>query len=257
MLRSTKLAWLVLGMLVVSGTASAIEEVAVDATLDYVGKYIWRGKVVTNDPALQPGVTVGLDKLTLGVWGSIDLTNVNGDRNRFQEVDYYVDYTDALPDADGINYSVGAILYHFPTTKGSTNATTEVYAGLGFECLLNPTVTLYYDIDDADGFYGNAGVSHSLDISEYGIAEDMINSVDFAASLGVADKSYNKYYWGKSVNATNDFVMSATLPVELCSNATLNATCSYVSLLDGSIKGGAAGQNSSYVYGGIGLAVSF
>ncbi|NQV35214.1 MAG: hypothetical protein HQ515_21145, partial [Phycisphaeraceae bacterium] len=162
------------------------------ASLDYVGKYIWRGRVVTDDPALQPGVTVGLDKLTFGVWGTIDTTNINGDRNQFQEVDYTVDYTDALPDVEGVTYSVGAILYEFPTTNGRTNATTEIYGGLGFDCILNPTVTLYYDMDDADGFYGNVGVSHSLDISEYGLMEDMITSVDLAASLGYADRKFNQ-----------------------------------------------------------------
>jgi hypothetical protein len=268
MLRSSKLAWLVLGLVILASTASAFEEVTVDATLDYVGKYIWRGLVVTDDPALQPGVTVGLDKLTLGIWGSIDMTGVNDDRNEFQEVDYILDYTDALPEYDGVSYSVGAIIYQFPTTNGSGNATTEIYGGLGWDCILNPTVTLYYDVDDADGFYGSFGVSHSLDISEYGLMEDMINSVEFAASLGYGSDNYNSNYWNESTSALNDFVLSATIPVELCSNATLNASCNYVSLADGSLDvdefgagktqaNGIRSQKGDYFYLGIGLAVTF
>jgi hypothetical protein len=257
MLRSSKLAWLVLGLVILASTASAFEEVTVDATLEYVGKYIWRGQVITNDPALQPGVTVGLDKWTLGVWGSIDMTGVNGDRGEFQEVDYSLDYTDTFSDLEGVSYSLGAILYHFPTTEGPTNATTEIYGGLGWDCLLNPTVTLYYDVDDADGFYGSLGVSHSLDISEYGLMEDLINSVDLAASLGYGSDNYNQNYWGDSVSALNDFVFSATIPVKLCAAATLNVSCNYVSLIDGSIKGNTPTQKSDYVYGGIGLAVAF
>jgi hypothetical protein len=257
MLRSTKLVWVVLSLLVIAGAANAMEDVSVDATLDYVGKYIWRGGLVTDDPALQPGVTVGMDKLTLGVWGTIDTTNVNGDRNQFKEIDYTLDYTDALPSVEGVTYSVGGILYEFPTATGSKDATAEIYGGLGFDCILNPTVTLYYDVDDADGFYGSLGISHSLDISEYGLMEDMINSLDLAASVGYADRKYNQNYWGDSVAAANDFVISATIPVKLCEAATLNASCNYVSLLDGSIKGNTPDQKSSYVYAGIGLACSF
>ena len=261
MLRSTKLAWVFLGLVILAGTVSAFEEVTVDATLDYMGKYIWRGIAVTDDPALQPGVTVGLDKLTLGVWGSIDMTGVNGDRNEFQEVDYTLDYTDALPDFEGVSYSIGTILYHFPTVNGSGNATTEIYGGLAWDCILNPTVTLYYDMDDADGFYGSLGVSHALDISEYGLMEDMINSVELAASLGYGSDNYNDHYWTDSVSALNDFVISATIPVELCRAATLNVSCNYVTLMDNSLdvdKNGAnKGQKSDYLYGGIGLAVTF
>ncbi len=257
MLQSTKLAWLVVGMLVVSGTASALEDVAVDASLDYMGKYIWRGQAFTDDPVLQPAVNVGVDKLTLGIWGNMELTNVNGERHEFTEVDYTVDYTDALPGVDGASYSVGAIHYHFPRAMAGADATTEIYAGIGLDTMLSPTATLYYDVDEIGGFYASFGVSHAIDISEYGLLEDMINSVELAGSLGYADRNYNNDYWGESVDALNDLVISATIPVELCSNSTLNASCSYVSLLDGSIKGNATSQKSSYLYAGIGLACSF
>jgi len=59
----------------------------------------------------------------------------------------------------------------------------------------------------------------------------------------------------------NDFVISATIPVELCEHATLKGSCSYVSLLDNSLNvdgvGAKKGQKGDYVYAGIGLAVSF
>ncbi|MCF7974854.1 MAG: hypothetical protein K9N55_13630 [Phycisphaerae bacterium] len=247
-----------------------MEDATVDVSIDYVGKYIWRGQVLTDDPAIQPAVSVGMDKLTFGVWGSMDMTNWNGhnnpqaaneysDRYEFREVEYMLDYTDALPGVDGVNYSAGAILYHFPTTKGPTNATTEFYAGLGFDTILNPTATLYYDIDDTDGFYASFGISHSLDLSEMGLSDDMVKSLDLAASLGWADRNSNgsATRWGTTVDAINDLVISATVPVELCEAATLNVSCNYVSLLDSSIKRTTATQKSDYVYAGIGVAMSF
>jgi hypothetical protein len=265
MLQRKKLVWLAFGLLVAAGAANAMEDVSVDVSLDYVGKYIWRGLAYTDDPAFQPAVSIGMDKLTFGVWGSMDLTNWNAtaykDRYEFRELDYTVDYTDVLPGVDGVTYSAGAILYHYPTTNGPTNATSEIYAGLGFDTILNPTATLYYDLDDADGFYASLGISHSLDLSEWGLSDDMIKTLDLGASLGYADRNYNQNYWGNAVDALNDLVISATVPVELCEAATLKVSCNYVSLLDNSLNvndaGTKKGQKSDYVYAGIGVAMSF
>lgn len=268
MLQSKKLTWMVLGLLVVAGIASAQEEITVDASLDYMGKYIWRGQLVTDDPVLQPAVNVGYDKFTLSVWGNMELTSVNGETQEFTEIDYTLDYTDALPEMDGVTYSLGAIHYQFPraatvAAPNGSQTTTELYAGLGFDTILSPTVTLYHDIDEAGGLYASFGVSHSIDISEYALMDDMVNSVDLAASLGYGDGNYNEDYWGGpgAVDCFNDFVLSATLPIELCEYATLNASCNYVSVVDGSLmtneSGTALGQKRDYTYLGLGLAVSF
>jgi len=261
MLWSTKFSWVVLVSLIVAGQASALEDVAVDVSIDYAGKYIWRGQALTDDPVVQPSVTLSKDKLSLNIWGSMDTTNWNSsnykDSGEFREIDYTLDYTDALPGVDGATYSAGFIYYSFPTVSNTADATSELYAGVGFDCVLSPTATLYYDVDEVGGFYASFGISHSLDISELGLSEDMINSLDLSATLGYADRKYNNDYWSNSVDAINDLVISATIPVKLCSNATLNASCNYVSLLDSSIKRNATSQKSDYVYGSIGVAMSF
>ncbi len=249
--------WVVLSLMVIAGAANAMEDVSVDVSLDYVGKYIWRGQMFTDDPVLQPAVSVGLDKLTLSIWGNSELTNINGERGEFTEVDYTLDYTDALPGVEGATFSAGTIYYSFPRALNATGTTTELYAGIGLDSILKPTATLYYDFDEADGFYASLGVSHSVDITDMGIMDDMVNALDLTATLGYGDSNYNNEYWAESTDATNDLVISATIPVKLCEAATLNASCSYVSLLDGSIKANATTQKSDYVYAGVGLAVSF
>lgn len=270
MLRRTKLTCLVLGLLVVAGVSSAQEDITVDASIDYFGKYLWRGQLWTDDPVLQPAVNVGYDKFTMSVWGNYELTSVNAETQEFTEIDYTLDYTDTIPDHDGMTYSLGVVHYQYPrATNGVLSApkgaktTTEIYAGVGMDTFLNPTATLYYDIDEVGGLYASLGASHSIDISEYGLMDDMVNSVDLAASLGYGDGSYNEDYWGGvgSVDAFNDFVLSATLPIELCEHATLNASCNYVSVVDGSLmtneNGTALAQKGDYTFFGLGLAVSF
>ena len=257
MLRSKSMACVVLGLMLAAGTASALEDVAVDVSVDYVGKYIWRGLLVTDDPVLQPAVSLGMDKLTLGVWGNYETTNITGERGEFTEIDYSLDYTDALPGVEGAFYSAGVIYYSFPRALNVTSATTELYAGIGMDTVLSPTATLYYDIDEADGYYASFGVSHSVDISEMGIVDDMLKTVDLSATVGYGSNKYNTEYWGESTDALNDLVVTAAVPFELCSSASLTASCSYVSLLDGSIKNNTAGQKGDYVYAGVGLSMSF
>ncbi len=257
MLRNVKLMWVVLSLLVIGGAASAVEDVSVDVSIDYVGKYIWRGLMVTDDPVLQPAVSVGTDKLTLSIWGNSELTNINGERGEFTEVDYTLDYTDALPGLEDATFSAGAIYYRFPRALNTTGTTTELYAGIGLDNILSPTATLYYDFDEADGFYASFGVSHAVDITCMDITDGMVKALDLSATLGYGDSNYNSEYWAESTDSMNDLVITAAIPVELCQAASLITSCSYVSLLDGSIKNGTAGQKGDYLYAGVGLAVSF
>ncbi len=260
MSRITKITVTALCLVIMAGTTIAAEDVSVDVSVDYVGKYIWRGQVLTDDPALQTGVTLGMENLSFNIWGSMDTTNWNStnykDSGEYRELDYTLDYSDELGCLDGTTYSVGTIVYHFPTTTGD-NVTTEVYAGLGFDTLLSPTVTLYYDVDDATGYYASFGMSHTIDLSDIG--QEMITGLDLSAALGLASSNYNDYYWGTSVdNATNDLVLSVSLPVTLSNNITLTGSVSYVTLTDKDVRAtNTYNSGSDYIYGGIGLAMSF
>ena len=241
----------VIGLMVVMGLAGVLyaEDAAtglgVDATLDFNSKYIWRGQNLVDDWVFQPGASTTFGGFTLGVWGNMDMTNENDEEWNFTEIDYYADYSGDL--AEGIGYSLGFIYYAFPQ---GTNDTQEVYGGLNFDTILSPSVTWYYDCDEANGSYVAFGLGHSLELSE-----DL--ALDLGLNLGWGDSNYNEYYWGLDDDGFNDLTLSAGLPIQLGS-WTLTPSVAYVNLVDSDIrKTDAYDTKSDYVYAGIGLSTSF
>lgn len=55
---------------------------------DIVSNYVWRGIKQTDGLSIQPAVSVSLGNLTLGSWGSIDVTE-----NPQKEIDFYLSYS--------------------------------------------------------------------------------------------------------------------------------------------------------------------
>ena len=84
-----KVRCLILGFVVLACSSSvslAAEEVDFEITADYFGKYIWRGQNLSDDSVFQPGLSIGYSNLTAGIWGNMDLTNINGNSGDFSEV---------------------------------------------------------------------------------------------------------------------------------------------------------------------------
>ncbi len=243
---------IVVVLLSVSGVAFAIESVSYDVTADFYSKYIWRGQNINDDYAFQPGFSVALDDLTLGIWGSLDLTDYTGNSGEFIEIDYSADYTTTI--ADGIDLSVGVINYYFPSFED----TTEVYVGLAFDAPLSPSVTAYFDVDEVNGTYVSFGVGHSIEKVAELNSETPI-AMEIGASLGWGSKSYNKGYWGAPADesSVNDLAISIAFPVAL-GDWTFSPSFNYVTLLDSDVrKTNAFDQSSDYFFTGISLSTSF
>ncbi len=225
--------------------AHAQGPVSFEVTADYVGKYIWRGQNLNDDPAFQPGASAAIGNLTLGVWGSMDTTDFAGESGHFTEVDYLVDYSDSVGGMENLGYSIGYIGYDFPELGTET---IELYAGLTWDTVLSPSVTLYYDIEDVEGYYLSLGAAHTI--------ENVLGDVgaDISASLGYGDSRYNKVYWGVSSAELNDFAIGVGFPFEV-GEVSVTPSVTYIALLDSDIK--ANSTDNSYVVLGIGAALAF
>jgi len=220
-------------------------------SLDYNGKYVWRGQNLTDDPVLQPGATIGLGNLTLGIWGNLETTTVNGERDNFTEVDYSLDYSDSIPGSEILGFSVGLINYDFPEADAQTY---EVYAGLSVDTFLSPSVTYYYDYDDVDSSYVSVGIGHSIaDI----LGEESGVSADLSASLGWGAKKYNQFYWGANDSALNDLALGAAFPFAV-GPVTVTPSLNYIMLVDSDIKStNAYSTDNEYFFAGIGVSMEF
>ena len=244
MMARSKVLWCVAAM--VLGTASAAmaeDELSFEVTTDFFSKYVWRGQNVTDDWAFQPGISATYGGLTGGFWGSLDMTDENGESGEFIEYDWYADYSAQINET--IGYSIGGIYYYFPGGE----ATTELYAGLSFDVVASPSVTVYYDVDEVEGAYVAFGVGHSFED-----LEGLPFGIDLSANLGWGDSSYNEAYWGTDGSELNDLTLSAAFPFEV-GPVTVTPSVHYVSLLGSDI--GDAAEDDDLFYAGVGLSYAF
>lgn len=254
----------ILGVVMAMSTVLMAQELDFSVTADYFNKYLWRGQNYMNDGVIQPSVGVAYGNLSANIWGNYllkdDATGHNSDQ--FNEINYTVDYTDSVPGVDILSYSGGIIVYDFPNTTAP--ATTEIYAGLAVDTLLNPSVTLYQDVDQTDGLYISVGIGHGVAIPDFGLGE---LSLDLGASLGWGSRNYNQYYWNSTTpgadpkvfgDSLQDLVISAALPIELCDYATVTPSISYVGLVDSTLRRqDTYSARSDHIVGGVGLVIEF
>ncbi len=221
---------------------------------DYVSKYIWRGQNLQDDGAIQPWVEMTYGSLTGSIWGSLELSSINDNAGEITEVDYSLDHTAQFGGIEGVSYSIGVINYSFPNT--SLDDTTEVYAGLGFETFLNPSVTIYTDVDEVEGSYVSFGIGESID-EFIDLGNGVTTGLEISASLGWGSNAYNKAYWGIEDDGANDLVISLSLPFEV-SGWSVSPSISYISLLDSGIRAtDAYDTDSDYIVAGVSISTSF
>ena len=253
-MRETKVVGIVAMVLLAAATAGTAQGedngVAVGVTGDFFSSYVWRGQHLTDGWVFQPGASVSYAGVTAGVWGNLDLEDVNGEEGEFIEYDWYLDYSGQLTDVVG--FSLGAIYYYFP----SVGETTELYWGFNFDVPASPSVTVYHDIDAAEGTYVSAGVGHTFD-DIFEIGADSPVALELGATIGWGDSSYNEFYWGPDDGEFNDLVLSAALPFEL-GGFSVTPSAHYVFLVGSDIQDADTyDEDNDIFYGGIGFAKEF
>ncbi|MBN2449342.1 MAG: hypothetical protein JXR77_03070 [Lentisphaeria bacterium] len=232
-----------------SGEESAI---SVEASVDWVTDYVWRGMLLTNNPVIQPSVTLSGYGLSLNVWGSIDVTDVNEDKGEYyhlQELDYTISY--GYTPMEGIDLEVGLIWYTF----SGFDSTGEVYGSVTFPCvLLSPSLTAFYDFDEAEGWYVNAGVEHGFDITE------KLN-LTLSGGIGWGGEDYHGFYFGGQADhaAVSDVLVMATLSYAVTDTVSVSVYGAFSDLLDSDVNDAAkaAYGDSDIFFGGVSLGVSF
>lgn len=224
------------GLLAMVTIAMADSEI----TVDYGSSYIWRGQVLNSAAVVQPGMTVSTPiGLYLNAWGNMDATKKNELGGKFTEVDLTAGYS--LPLEGMVSIDVGAISYLFPynNEQGEDGAdeTAEVFASIGLDVPLAPTLAVYYDVDEVKGAYINAGIGYS-----YAATEAV--SVDAGLSIGWGSSKYNEAYFAEDGAKFNDALLSIGAAYALTEELSVGATLAYSYLLDSAIR-----DNAEDLYG--------
>jgi Bacterial protein of unknown function (Gcw_chp) len=188
----------------------AVAQAEIGAQLDLFSAYVWRGLSLTNKPVLQPDVWVsfpaGNASITVGGWSSIDVgryDNVEDDISESGAISSF-NYAEFNPYAEvafpvgKTTLTFGATGYIYPNDGDSPDIandfglltsdanTLELYGKAGFDVLLSPEFSIYYDVDKIKGAYIEATGSHDLPLSEK-VALSLGALVGFSAGQGISD----------------------------------------------------------------------
>ena len=240
----------------VIGMANNESGIEFEVTTDFYSKYVWRGQKLTDGWVWQPGFSATYEGFTAGIWGNLDLSNANDEKHEFTEIDYYADYSFDL--TDGIGFSIGYIYYEFPSAGGDTQ---EIYAGLSFDTILSPTITVYYDFDEVNGTYITGGIGYSKDEIAR-LCEDTPIGLDISLSIGWGDSNYNEAYWSDSLgmpvddSGFNDLTLCIGFPLEI-DGWSFTPSLSYVTLLDSDIRDGLRSDDKDMFFTGFSIGKSF
>lgn len=215
--------------------------VAFNTTADVVSRYVWRGILQNPDASVQPGATATWQGLSLNVWGNYATSDWGANRkNNFSEVDYTGSYNYVfkdLPMVKSLSLTGGFIWYAFPNNPVCNN-TKEFFATVALPDLwLTPSFSAYYDVDEADGWYLNAGLGHTFQLI------DKV-SLNLGASAGWNDGNESQFYYGVDHSGFADLGLGATLNYAITETLVASVYYKYSYILDNDLREAATSWQS-------------
>ncbi len=228
-------------------TLNAAYPANVDVSLgaDISNAYVWRGITFNDEGVIQPSLDVShAIGLGVNVWGNFDLGDFDGavEGAEFSEVDLTVYYNVPI---ELFDLSVGYIDYLFPNA-GALN-TGEVYFSVGKELLkgLSTGISVYFDVDEVKGVYGNASIAYSIPVDEK-------LSFEVGAALGAADKDF-AVSAGGTEGGFFDYNLSLTGSYSVTDSLSLGAFLKYTNSVDTDVLP----DQITDIYGGMSISYSF
>ena len=230
-------------------TKPAVDRPAVNINTSFYSHYIWRGYELSHDSFVMfPSVTVSYKGFSVNWWGDIDTDYAEKpDGLQCMEQDYSAWYSNAWKK---LNYTLGYIYYN---TKAVD--TQEVWASLGLSMFLNPTLSVYRDIELGESWYYNFALLHSFPISK--------DCVGWKHDLSFDVGGWVSYYWlhnytkdDVNYSAWHDGNVWAGFKIPLSEACSITPKIQYSFPLSykarANLKGASFdGDDADFVYGGL------
>lgn len=243
---------LVMGAAILAAQGEEAPEWTTGLDLSVYSRYVWRGITLTDDPVLQPSLTFKhANGFTSNIWGNMDLGDANDMSGEFNELDYTVDYSWT---SGPTTMSAGLIYYTFPNTDAGSTA--EVYFGAGVDAPLSPSLTVYYDFKEVDGYCAKFGIGHCINIP---MGQDKGSPCDLGLSVGYGSSDYNAAYFGPNDGGFNDLTLSASTTFDLNKRLSLTPSINYSTIIDSDLGDAleAGGIDDSAFYVGVTFSFAF
>lgn len=259
-----------------AGQKQEAAKVTGEVAASILSAYIWRGQELTRHSiVIQPSATVSYRGFTANIWGNLDTQpyGTAGEKHsaNFTETDMTLSY---LHKFGIVQAGIGYIYYGLASAApGGPDLmdSQEIFATVGLDTILAPTLTVFKEIDHYHQWYATLGVSHTFALHEK-VGLKLAGTVSYL--LSTDETTYAKYDSNSlattdKFNNFHDGVVSLSLPVNVISSLTITPTMSYVFPLSDDAKyemkarglqGAAAPSakdSSSFLYGGIMISFSF
>ena len=238
----------------------------VNMGLDAKTAYIHRGMPQNQNEVLQGSAQIILPtrdgaSMSVTTWGNLDLTNDKGDAwfpdgssGHFSELDVIGDYARTIGPVD---LTAGLQRYSlergdvFP--NGPRGATNELFVRLSGEALtVKPILELRLDVDEAKGFYANAGVGKDFVLSEKFDAH-------VGAGLGYSNAKHSFWAYDLPVSGLADLSGEATLGYTYDDHTRLHLTLAGSTMVDSTLRDwfDILGIDRDNVWMGLGVSWSY
>ena len=208
------------------------------ADVALLSQYVWRGYALSDSSlVIQPSISAGYKGFGLNLWGNLD-TDYYDTGKDFNEIDLTLSYDKSF---GMVGLGLGYIYYGL---EGEDSQ--ELYASLGLDTFLVPTLTVYRDYDTFDSWYILLGISHS-----FGLTEEV--SLDLGGSV-----SYYSYD-DRDYSELHDGLISASIAIPIGKYCSFTPSLTYTFPLSSKAEAELtdADGNDSYFVGGITFSIAF
>jgi len=226
--------------IVLLGTGVRADDWKFETGFDYFTEYIFRGVDVSkNQPLYEPHLIAGYKGVTFTYIGYYSYYK-QPDHPWYVENDLSLDYSKTL---GKFTATAGALWYVYDAKSGAD--TWDLYGVLAYDFpLLNPKLTINWDVDKFRTGYGTASISHPFNLTKS-------FTITPSAALGI-DFGYNSRA-AQSNADFNDLLLGLTANLQLNKHLSVHAGVQFSVALN-SLRD--IGQGNETI-GNIGLALAF
>jgi len=185
-----------------AGPPSALLEPGFQGRLDipFSTQYVWRGLELNHQSVFQPAVRLNDQGVEVEAIGNMDLTGSNGNRGKFTRWIYRAGLARRSREGE-----VALSYIYYDNEDVGYPKTQEVALEVRWGYPFFVGADVYWDFDNASGFYFNSSMGMLIDIGPLRVIPRV--------GIGYATKKYQEFYFGVREDTFLD--VTASLAAEL------------------------------------------
>ncbi len=207
-------------------------------------KYVWRGQQLSEGAVVQPSIGLTRGPVAVSIWSNYDT-----DLKTLNETDVDLSYTREI---GPVSLSLGYVYYGL---EGADD-TQEVYVAVCASTVLAPSLTVYGDFDEGDGFFAVLAVEHA-----FALPADMSLKIGATASYDGGNAVMGSDAGGGALNCLYSGEVWISLSVPLGRGVSIDPWAAYAFPLSGAagdaLEALSPGGEPDVFYAGATLSLTF